>query len=120
MLLEELTETIHHKYPQVAVNAFGSYSAGLSIFLSDIDISILFPPEEKNNEEHEKTTLLDGQEETIEIAPLNSLPPSTNRKIIIIDGNFLIVVRCVSFFSVTLPFPRRRFNGTPEPEPEPR
>jgi predicted nucleotidyltransferase len=45
--LQELFEVIHIKFPStssyvVKVNAFGSYSAGLSIFLSDIDVSIIF------------------------------------------------------------------------------
>ena len=42
-LLQELCEVIRIKFPSAAVNAFGSYAADLSIFLSDLDVSIIFP-----------------------------------------------------------------------------
>lgn len=40
-LLSDLKEAILVKWPAAQVTTFGSYSAGLSIFMSDLDVSIL-------------------------------------------------------------------------------
>lgn len=48
--LQELCEVIRLKFPSASVNAFGSFAADLSIFLSDLDVSIVFPsPETPSN-----------------------------------------------------------------------
>lgn len=41
--MKELSDVVLSKFPAASVTAFGSYSADLSIFLSDLDVSIHFP-----------------------------------------------------------------------------
>lgn len=40
-LLRDIEEAVLTKWPDASVQTFGSFSAGLSIFLSDVDVSIL-------------------------------------------------------------------------------
>ena len=40
-LLQEVEEVIKLKWPGCSVQPFGSYFSGLSIFLSDVDVTVL-------------------------------------------------------------------------------
>mmetsp|Transcript_20344 Transcript_20344/g.29212 ORF Transcript_20344/g.29212 Transcript_20344/m.29212 type:complete len:631 (+) Transcript_20344:50-1942(+) len=70
-VLRDLSDAVSAKFPDALVRPFGSYVAGLSIFLSDVDITILGLGVGGNEEEEEEDIVESGDVNISAVDPAN-------------------------------------------------
>jgi len=51
-MLTDVREAILSKWPQASIHQFGSHPVGLSVFLSDLDVSVLGMGVNENENQH--------------------------------------------------------------------